>query len=49
VSLASVEDAAAEAERIGRDEMGARIPGTLVIRFISAEPDLRVPAPPIPG
>lgn len=38
-----------EAETISREATDARIAGSLVIRFVSDEPDLRVPAPAVPG
>ena len=38
-----------EAEAMSREASDERIPGTLVVRFVSDEPDLRIPIPAVPG
>jgi hypothetical protein len=38
-----------EAHAMPREASDERIPGTLVVRFVSDEPDLRVPIPAVPG
>jgi len=38
-----------EAETISRETSDERVPGTLVVRFVSDEPDLRIPTPAVPG
>jgi hypothetical protein len=38
-----------EAETISREASDARIAGTLVVRFVSDEPDLRIPTHAVPG
>ena len=38
-----------EAETLSREAPGERIGGTLVVRFVSNEPDLRIPTPAVPG
>jgi len=38
-----------EAESVSREAPGERIAGTLVVRFVSDEPDLRIPTPAVPG
>jgi len=49
LSQASKEEALSETEMMaGRDPV-RRLDGTLVIRFVSDEPDLRIPTPAVPG
>lgn len=38
-----------EAEPISRETPNEKIAGTLVIRFVSEEPDLRISVPAVPG
>lgn len=45
----SVNDATDEAAGLAQEAPQTKITGSLVIRFISDEPDLRVPVPAIPG
>jgi hypothetical protein len=49
LSGSTVEAAIAAAKTAEEHQPGTRITGTLAVRFMSDEPDLRVPAPPIPG
>jgi len=45
----TVESSIAAAQRAAADAPDVCMTGTLAIRFMSDEPDLRVPVPPIPG
>ena len=49
LSQDSMDDATAEATERTRETREARMAGTLVIRFVSDEPDLRIQTPAVPG
>ena len=49
LTQASVDEASAEAKEQAHKAPAVRMSGTLVIGFVSDEPDLRIPSPPVPG